>query len=262
MTQPALFAAESICVDYGARRVVCDVSFQIAAGGALGIVGESGAGKSSLLKALAGLGPAAEGRLLWKGADITRLSPRQRRRAGVRIGLVFQDPYASLNPRLPVWEIVAEELMLSGQTSRSALQAEASRALTNVGLPTDVIHHRPVALSGGQRQRVAIARALMGAPEVLLLDEPTSALDVTVQAQILAVLRDLRARVGVALITISHDLHVVRGLCDDVMVLRGGEVVEAGPAASVFSSPEAAYTRELLEATPWLGHPASPRAST
>lgn len=252
MTTKPLLTAENVCVDYGRLRVVHDVGFSVAERGSLGIVGESGAGKSSLLRVLAGLVKPAGGRLLWRGQNITSASPANRRRIGARIGLVFQDPYASLNPRLPIWAIVTEGLVLQGQRDRAALKRAAGEMLGKVGLDADRLTARPSSLSGGQRQRVALARALIGSPDLLLLDEPTSALDVTVQAQVLGLLRDLRETLGLALVTISHDLHVVRGLCDDVLILRAGKVVESGGCAAVFGAPRETYTRELIQAAPRL----------
>lgn len=249
----ALMETQGASVAYGPRRVVDGVSFALEAGQALGVVGESGAGKSSLLRVLAGLTPLADGKLFWRGRDISRSNPVARRRAGVRIGLVFQDPYASLNPRLPLWAIVTEQERLDGERDNAKLKRNAQAHLERVQLDPAMMMRRPQALSGGQRQRIAIARALAGAPELLLLDEPTSALDVTVQANTLALLGGLRRELGLAVLMISHDLFAVRALCDDILIMRAGKVVEAGPKASIFAAPKAAYTKELIAATPMLG---------
>lgn len=249
----AIIEAQGASVAYGPRRVVDGVNFALAAGRALGVVGESGAGKSSLLRVLAGLAPLAEGKLFWRGRDISRLVPAARRRAGVRIGLVFQDPYASLNPRMPLWSIVTEQERLDGERDSVKLKRKAQAHLERVQLDPAMMNRRPHALSGGQRQRVAIARALAGAPELLLLDEPTSALDVTVQAKTLALLGELRRELGLSVLMISHDLFAVRALCDDILIMRAGKIVEAGPTATIFAAPQAAYTKELIAATPTLG---------
>jgi ABC-type glutathione transport system ATPase component len=242
-----------LSVSFAARTVVNGAELEVADGAALGVVGESGAGKSSLLRALAGLTPTSGGRVLWKGSDITNASPAKRRRLNVRVGLVFQDPFASLNPRLPVWSIVSEQALINGERSEARLRALADAALEQVQLDPAIAARRPSSLSGGQRQRVAIARALMGAPELLLLDEPTSSLDVTVQAQVLDLLRAIRRDMGVAMIMISHDLYAVRGLCDTLAVMRNGEVVEQGASAEVFARPNADYTKQLIAATPTIG---------
>lgn len=253
MSDTPLMQTMGLSVSFGARAVVRGADLEVAAGATLGIVGESGAGKSSLLRALAGLTPTSSGRLLWKGSDITNASPAKRHRLNVRVGLVFQDPFSSLNPRLPVWSIVSEQALVNGERSEARLRALAATALEQVQLDPAIAGRRPSSLSGGQRQRVAIARALMGAPELLLLDEPTSSLDVTVQVQVLDLLRTIRRELGVAMIMISHDLYAVRGLCDTLAVMRSGEVVEQGASADVFARPNADYTRQLIAATPTIG---------
>ena len=253
MSDAPLMQTMGLSVSFGARAVVRGAELEVAAGATLGIVGESGAGKSSLLRALAGLAPTSSGRLLWKGSDITNASPAKRHRLNARVGLVFQDPFSSLNPRLPVWSIVSEQALVNGERSEARLRALAATALEQVQLDTAIAARRPSSLSGGQRQRVAIARALMGAPELLLLDEPTSSLDVTVQVQVLDLLRAIRRDMGVAMIMISHDLYAVRGLCDTLAVMRGGEVVEQGASADVFARPNSDYTRQLIAATPTIG---------
>jgi ABC-type glutathione transport system ATPase component len=253
MSDTPLMQTMGLSVSFGARAVVRGADLEVAAGATLGIVGESGAGKSSLLRALAGLTPTSSGRLLWKGSDITNASPAKRHRLNVRVGLVFQDPFSSLNPRLPVWSIVSEQALVNGERSETRLRALAATALEQVQLDPAIAARRPSSLSGGQRQRVAIARALMGAPELLLLDEPTSSLDVTVQVQVLDLLRTIRRDMGVAMIMISHDLYAVRGLCDTLAVMRNGEVVEQGASADVFARPNADYTRQLIAATPTIG---------
>ncbi|MFD4656460.1 dipeptide ABC transporter ATP-binding protein [Kitasatospora sp. NPDC058444] len=242
--EPVL-VAEDLTVRYGRRRppALEGVSLSAAPGRAVGVIGESGSGKSTLARTLLGLvrprtGTVRVGGRSWAEAD--RAEERELRR---RVQMVFQDPYASLSPRMTVREALAEPLTTHGLRDRDP------RGLCElVGLPEAVLDARPHRLSGGQRQRVAIARALAVGPQVLVADEPTSALDVSVQAQILNLFADLRERTGVGLVFISHDLALVRHLCDEVLVLRHGRVVERAPAAELFAAPAHPYTRELLAA--------------
>ncbi|MBV2153118.1 ABC transporter ATP-binding protein [Kitasatospora sp. SUK 42] len=243
--EPVL-VAEDLTVRYGRRRppALEGVSLSAAPGRAVGVIGESGSGKSTLARALLGLLTPHTGTVRVAGrswAEAGRAGERELRR---RVQMVFQDPYASLSPRMTVREALAEPLVAHGLRDRR----DPAELCELVGLPEAVLDARPHRLSGGQRQRVAIARALAVDPQVLVADEPTSALDVSVQAQILNLFADLRERTGVGLVFISHDLALVRHLCDDVLVLRHGRVVERAPAAELFAAPAHPYTRELLAA--------------
>ena len=228
------------------------MSFEVYPGQTLAIVGESGSGKSTSLRIALGLEPPSEGRVHFDGQDVTGLSWQQFRPLRQRIQLVQQNPFASLNPRFTLYQSVVEPLLSFGLRKGEALKHTARQLMDQVQLPASYLDRLPRELSGGQRQRVAIARALALKPDLLLLDEPVSALDVSVQAQILDLLRSLQAELGVAYVLVSHDLAVVASLAHEVVVLRKGQVVEQGPASQVLGQPEHRYTRELLEAVP--GH--------
>ncbi len=246
----------------GPVAVVRDLSLAVGRGEALGLVGESGAGKTMTALAAIGLlppGAAVSGRVLIGGEDLTALPERARRRLrGGRVAMVFQEPSAALNPVLPIGFQVAEAVRAHRRVSRREARAEALRLLERVALPAARrrLGDYPHRLSGGQRQRVMMAIALAGRPDVLLADEPTTALDVTVQAQILDLLDELRAELGLALVLITHDLGVVARTCDRVAVMYGGRLVEEGPAGRLYHAPAHPYTRALLAAVPRLGRPA------
>ena len=225
------------------------VSFQVQAGRTLAVVGESGCGKSTLARLVTMIDTPTSGQLLIDGApvDISRGVPRDLRR---KVQIVFQNPYGSLNPRQKVVDVLAEPLSIHGRHSRAEQRRLALDMLGRVGLGAQHLDRYPHMFSGGQRQRIAIARALMLRPGILVLDEPVSALDLSVQAQVLNLLGDLQAELGLTYIFISHDLTVVRHIADDVMVMHRGRVVERGPAGQVLSDPQDAYTRALLAATP------------
>ncbi|MEV4506750.1 ABC transporter ATP-binding protein [Streptomyces klenkii] len=235
----------------GAVQAVRDVSLRIDAGETLGLVGESGSGKSTTARVLAGLQRPTSGDVRFDGRDISRAAgdTRLRRELSRDVQLVFQDPYASLNPRRTVEEIVTTPLRVHTGLDKGERRARAAELLEQVGLRTDHLHRYPHEFSGGQRQRIGIARALALRPRLVIADEPVSALDVSVQAQVLNLLMDLRAELGLSLLFVSHDLAVVRHFCDRVAVMRAGSVVESGPRDEVFDDPKAPYTRELLAAT-------------
>jgi ABC-type glutathione transport system ATPase component len=228
-----------------------DVSLRMARGEILGLVGESGSGKSTLGRISAGLEAAdmgqAElaGRLLF-GPGKSTVPAGQR-----RVGMIFQDPYASLNPRMQVGDIVGEGLTIAGQ-SKATIRERVAEALRFVGLREGDAQRRPGQFSGGQRQRIAIARAVVLEPDLLIADEAVSALDVSVQMQVLNLLLDVRERMGLAVVMITHNIAVVNYLCDSVAVLAGGRIVEHGPVRAVLDEPKHAYTQSLLASVPLL----------
>lgn len=233
----------------GWRTVVDDVSLEVPEGTVLGLVGESGSGKSTVARAILGLAPVLSGSIRIGDADVTALTARERAR---RVQMVFQDPFGSLNPRMTVGRIIAEGLESRGDLRAAERPAEVRRLLDLVSLPPDLAERLPQRLSGGQRQRVAIARALAARPAVLVADEITSALDVSVQAQVLNVLRDVLRHENLSMLFISHNLAVVRYISDRVAVMKDGVLVETGPVERVLHAPEHEYTRQLLEAVPTL----------
>jgi len=242
----------------GEIKAVDNVTLRLARGETLGLVGESGCGKSTLARMLLGLLEPSSGNVLVHGKEIHTGDPRQRHARARRIQPVFQDPYSSLNPRRTVADIVAVPLRLHGVGSRAEQQQAVRAMLDLVGMPERTHRQYPNQLSGGQRQRVAIARALVLRPDILVCDEPTSALDVSVQAQILNLLLDLKAEFGLSYFFISHDLAVVEHLADRVAVMHRGAIVELGTREQVFERPEHPYTRALLASAPrpafTLGH--------
>ncbi|MFJ8628367.1 ABC transporter ATP-binding protein [Kitasatospora sp. NPDC093550] len=242
-----------LCRTFGTVRAVDDVSFTLPAGGSLGVVGESGSGKTTTARIVVGLDQADAGRVLVRGR--ARSGPargRAERLARAReVQMVFQDPYLSLDPRTSVEAVLRETLRLHFPDTDHP--ARIRELLDQVGLGTRAADALPRQLSGGQRQRVAIARALAVRPAVLVLDEAVAALDVSVQAQVLNLLADIREQTGVGYLFITHDLGVVRCVTDEVVVMRHGRIVESGPTTRVLDSPQHAYTRLLLESVPRPG---------
>ncbi|MGW1752475.1 dipeptide ABC transporter ATP-binding protein [Streptomyces sp. NPDC002092] len=235
----------------GARRTaVAEVSFTLRPGETLGLVGESGSGKSTLARMVLGLLSPDSGNVRLDGAPWSGVSERERRPRRRALQLVPQDPLSAFDPRWSVARIVGEALQAAGMQNRQERREETVRLLEQVGLSAEHLDRQPLALSGGQRQRVAVARALAPRPRLLVCDEPVSALDVSVQAQVLGVLRELQESLGLAMLFISHDLAVVRDVCARVMVMKDGRVVESGLVEEVFSTPRDACTRALLEAVP------------
>ncbi|MER7582764.1 ATP-binding cassette domain-containing protein [Kitasatospora sp. NPDC097691] len=249
----AVLEVTGLCRTFGTVRAVDDVSFTLPAGGSLGIVGESGSGKTTTARIIVGLEQADAGRVTVQGrVRGGRVRGRAERLARAReVQMVFQDPYLSLDPRTSVEAVLRETLRLHFPGIDH--EARIRELLDQVGLGTRAAEALPRQLSGGQRQRVAIARALAVQPAVLVLDEAVAALDVSVQAQVLNLLADIRERTGVGYLFITHDLGVVRCVTDDVIVMRHGAVVESGPTAQVLDSPQHAYTRLLLESVPRPG---------
>jgi microcin C transport system ATP-binding protein len=233
----------------GEIAAVDHVSFTLNAGQTLGLVGESGSGKSTIGLALLRL-IKFQGEILFNGTNLATLSSRDLRALRAKIQIVFQDPYGSLNPRLTIADIIAEGLTLHAKHLTPAERnTKLADALTQVGLPATAMPRYPHEFSGGQRARIAIARALILNPAILVLDEPTSALDVTIQAEILHLLRTLQTRHNIAYLFISHDLGVIRALAHKLAVMQSGRIVELGDAATIFANPQALYTKSLLEAS-------------
>jgi peptide/nickel transport system ATP-binding protein len=252
LPKPSLFATA------GHIQALKDVSFQLTAGKSMGIVGESGSGKSTLARLVMALEKPTQGKVFFNGKDLNALPQGQLRLARSDFQMVFQDPYGSLDPRQKVLRIVTEPLHStlnsgSGQAlSAQDLKDRAAFALTEVGLRASDLDKYPHEFSGGQRQRIAIARALITRPSLIVADEPVSALDVSVQAQVLNLMMDLQDRFGLSYLFVSHDLAVINLMCDDVIVLQHGQVVEAGSADEIFQRPQHPYTQALLDAIPGL----------
>jgi peptide/nickel transport system ATP-binding protein len=230
-------------------RAARDVNLIVCRGETLGVVGESGSGKSTVARCIARLIEPSAGAILIEGADVAKLSARKLRPHRKRVQIVFQDPYRSLNPRRSVGAAITEGPVNFGMTE-SAAHERARELMRLVGLDADALTRFPHQFSGGQRQRICIARALAMEPELLVADEPVSALDVSVQAQVLALIDDVRKRFNLAVLFITHDLRVAAQVCDRIAVMHRGEVVEEGPTAKVFRSPSHAYTRALLDSAP------------
>ncbi|MDB5819193.1 MAG: hypothetical protein JWQ11_2833 [Rhizobacter sp.] len=233
------------------KPILHDISLHVAAGECVGLVGESGSGKTTLGRSVLRLYEPQQGGIVFDGKDITHLGEPQLVGMRRQMQMIFQDPLSSLNPRRRVADIVAQPLQASGRvTGDKALRAAAMALLDQVHLPAAYADRYPHELSGGQRQRVGIARAIALRPKLIVADEIVSGLDVSTQAHILLLLRELRATLGLAMIFVTHDLSVVRVLCDRAVVLREGRVVEQGATASLFANPRDDYTKALLEAIP------------
>jgi len=258
MSQAPLLSVRGLCKRYGSRRgllgrgrpavdAVVDVDLDISAGTTLALVGESGSGKSTTGLCVLRLIEPDAGSIVFEGRELATVSQATLRPLRPRMQAIFQDPWASLNPRLTVRELVGEALEVHGLASRAELSDRVAAALDAVGLPRDAMARRPAAFSGGQRQRIAIARALVLEPRLLVCDEPTSALDLSVQAQVLALLRRLQHERGLAYLFITHDLGVVRQLAQRVAVMDAGRIVENRETRELFGAPEHPATRRLLE---------------
>ncbi|MGD1877063.1 MAG: ABC transporter ATP-binding protein [Kiloniellaceae bacterium] len=231
-------------------KAVDGIDFAIPRGGCLGLVGESGSGKSTVARLVTGLHRPSAGSILFDGRDITHLDGRARRDLGRDIQMVFQDPHASLNPRKTIFASIAEPLIIHTDLRGAPLRARVEELLDIVSLGRRFLYRYPHELSGGQKQRVCIARAVALNPKMLVLDEPTSALDVSVQAQMLEFLRSLQRELNLTYLFISHNLAVVRHLCDQVAVMYLGCIVEKGPTAQIFDRPQHPYTEVLLASVP------------
>jgi len=261
MTGESLLSVRDLVVEYRSRgrhvRALDGVSLDVAPGETVGLVGESGSGKSTLARAVLGLVPVTSGSIRFGGADITRARARQRRALGSQLQAVFQDPYSSLNPALKVSAILAESAHAAGRLPAAELHRRIGDMLRQTGLPATAAGRYPGAFSGGQRQRLAIARALMPSPKLVICDEATSALDLSVQAQILNLLRDLQRRYSLSYLFIGHNLDVVRFVSHQIVVLYRGRVMEAGPAADVGRHPRHPYTKLLVHGHPPDSRPAA-----
>lgn len=222
------------------------VSLDVPAGTTLGLVGESGSGKSTLLRAILGLVKVESGSVRLDGQDWLALSPRDMREARRAVGVVAQNPFLSLSPRLTIYEILAEPLIARGDRPGATMRNGIADLLSRCGLPADFLPRRAKELSGGQAQRVSIARALALEPKLLILDEPTSALDISVQAQILNLLADLKASSGLSMLFVTHNLKVVAHISDNLAVMYRGQIVEEGPVSAIMRSPSNSYTKKLF----------------
>jgi oligopeptide transport system ATP-binding protein len=231
-------------------KAVDDVSFEIRAGETLGLVGESGSGKSTTGFSVLQLLKPTAGSVRFQGHELTTMPRGQMREMRRELQIIFQDPYASLNPRMTVGDIVAEPLVVHGIGNRATRRRSAERLLEVVGFSPDFINRYPHEFSGGQRQRIGIARALALNPSLIVCDEPVSALDVSIQAQILNLLKDLQHEFNLTYLFIAHDLAVVRGMSDRIAVMNRGKIVEAGRAEEVYTNPKHEYTKALLAAVP------------
>jgi oligopeptide/dipeptide ABC transporter ATP-binding protein len=243
-------------VDY--IRAVDGVDLTVDAGETLGLVGESGSGKSTLGRALLRLIEPTAGSVTFDGADILALRPEALRRLRARMQMVFQDPFASLNPRMRIGDAIAEPLVTHGVAGRKDAPTEVARLLARVGLAADLGHRFPHEFSGGQRQRIGIARALASRPKLIVADEPVSALDVSLRAQILDLFRSVQDETGTAIVFIGHDLGVVRRISHRVAVIYLGAIVETGESEDVFTNPLHPYTRLLLDSAPKPGRKRQP----
>lgn len=251
-----LLQVEGVSVEYRSRwrtapvRALDQVSLEVAPGETLGLVGESGSGKTTLGAAILGLVPVKTGEIIFDGQDITHAGKKERRTLAKAMQVVFQDPYSSLNPSRTIGQTLAEPLLTQTDLTKAERVARVREMLSKVGLAADTFDRYPTQFSGGQRQRIAIARALIASPKLVICDEPSSALDLSVQAQILNLLRDLQDALGVSYLFISHDLAVVRHVSDRIAVIKDGHIVELGNAAQVYDSPQNPYTQDLLNAAP------------
>ena len=232
-------------------KAVDDVSFTIEPGTTVGLVGESGSGKSTIGKTILKLVPATGGQIFFQGRDIVPMSEGEFRPLRREIQMIFQDPLGSLNPRHTIFQIVGEALEIHLQEMKHAARRDrVAELMRQVGLKPEMMERYPHEFSGGQRQRIGIARALAVKPKFIVCDEPVSALDVSVQAQIVNLLQDLQAELGLTYLFIAHDLAVVEHVSDHVLVMYHGKIVESAPAAAIYAAPQHEYTRKLLAAVP------------
>jgi ABC-type glutathione transport system ATPase component len=257
VTGTPILQVDGLAVRYPSRgfrkpptTVIENVSFEVGRAETVALVGESGSGKTTIGRAVLGLTPVSAGHLRLEGRDITRLTGRARRALSTDIQAIFQNPYGSLNPALPVGRTLAEPLLAGSTRSRGEVRDHIGDLLRRVGLPEDAADRYPAQFSGGQRQRIAIARAVARQPKIIICDEPTSALDVTTQAAALDLLSELQHTLGCAYLFITHDLAVVKEFAARTLVLQHGRIVEEGPSVDVCDQPQHEYTRRLVAAAP------------
>ena len=253
MSEP-LLSVRDLTKSYSSRgttlTILRDISFDIAKGEVVGLVGESGSGKTTIGRSVLRLVEPSSGSVRFAGSEMTKLSASDMRRMRPRMQYIFQDPFASLSPRMTIGQILTEGLKIQGiGTSKERLE-RARKALEQVDLPAEAVNRYAHEFSGGQRQRIGIARALTLSPEFIVADEPVSALDVSIQAQVINLMRDLQQRLGLTMLFISHDLAVVEYICDRVIVLYLGRIMEIAPSAELYARPLHPYTRALLSAIP------------
>ncbi|MEV0697912.1 ATP-binding cassette domain-containing protein [Saccharopolyspora sp. NPDC050389] len=247
----SLLDVRAVTKDFRGTRALDAVDLAVGEGETVGLVGESGSGKSTLLRCVLRLERPDSGEIRYDGIDVIRADRAQRKRFRREVQMVFQDPHASLNPRMTVEQLVSEGMLVHGlERSRAGRRDRVVQLLSMVGLDPADMGRRPGSFSGGQRQRIAIARALAVRPRLLVCDEPVSALDVSVQAQVINLLADMQAELGLTVLFIAHDLAVVGHLCTRIAVISRGEIVESGPREQVFGEPRHEYARALLDAVP------------
>ncbi len=249
MSTENLVVVDDLSLSFGRQRVLDSVGLEVAARTAVGIVGESGSGKSTLAKVLVGTHAPASGTVHVAGIDVVNASRPDRARLRRTVQLIPQDPYSSLDPRRTIGQTLAEAIDPRHPSVRRS-RARILELLDQVRMPADALSRYPHEFSGGQRQRIAIARGLAVTPTVIVADEITSALDVSVQAEVLELIARLRAELQITLLFISHNLAVVSAVCDEVVVMRHGQIVERGPVAQVFGAPQHPYTQRLLSSAP------------
>jgi len=254
MIQDVLLSVQGLTKQFPTRngvvRAVDSVSFDVKRGTIVGLVGESGSGKTTAGRCTLRLIEPNEGRIVFDGVDLRELSEREMRAYRSRLQIIFQDPYSSLNPRLRVDQIIGEALEIHRPVRGAAKRDRIAELLQRVGLNPDAARRYPHEFSGGQRQRIGIARALAVEPDFIVADEPVSALDVSVQAQVLNLIQDLQESFGLTMLFIAHDLSVVEYLCDEVVVMYLGRVMERGPSREIYAMPRHPYTQALLSAAP------------
>ena len=253
MTEHAILSVTGLSKSFRTVKAVRDVSFSIPKGKTFGLVGESGSGKSTTARLVLCLVEPTAGSISFRGRDLAGLSARDLRAERRHMQMIFQDPFGSLNPRMSVRDTLVEPQLVHGVGTPTEQLRTAERLLAEVSLPRSALDRYPHEFSGGQRQRIAIARALATNPELIVADEPVSALDVSVQAQVLNLMRDLQDRHGTTMLFISHDLRVVQFMCDEIAVMYLGEIVEQGPRDRIYGAPAHPYTQALLASAPGKG---------
>lgn len=236
----------------GYVKAVDGVSFELKRGETLGVVGESGCGKSTTSRAILGLNKPCDGEILFNGKPLSQMDAKERAR---KIQVVFQDPMASLNPRHTIREILTEGMIYHGLCMKAQSRAKAASLLESVGLPVDFLDRYPHEFSGGQRQRICIARAIALEPELLICDEAVSALDLSIRAQVLDLLADLKKKLNLSFLFITHDIGVVQHVADRIIVMNRGQIVEQGSCVEVLGNPREDYTKRLMAAVPKIGKP-------